>query len=212
MTKRHFNAKLSVEEELVVLEKYDSGRSLESVGLDYGLSLTSIRNILLAYGKKPRSAGSKKKFFSDENIKKICDLYKNGISQEKIAKKINVSQCLVSRILRSSGLNKGVRSGADHPHWKGGILDFDGYNAELVSKSDPMYCMANSMGYVMQHRLVMARHLGRPLEKNETVHHINGIRKDNRIENLQLRHGKHGVNQCYECVNCGSRNIKAVLL
>ena len=39
---------------------------------------------------------------------------------------------------------------------------------------------------VLQHRYIMEQHLGRKLTRSETIHHINGIRADNRIENLEL--------------------------
>lgn len=58
-----------------------------------------------------------------------------------------------------------------------------------VKPDHPFYLMSMSAGgqrYIAEHRLVMALHLGRWLERWEVVHHINGINTDNRIENLEL--------------------------
>lgn len=51
---------------------------------------------------------------------------------------------------------------------------------------DPANPCANKRGEVLEHRKVMEDYIGRPLTENEVIHHKNGIKTDNRIENLQI--------------------------
>lgn len=63
----------------------------------------------------------------------------------------------------------------------------DGYLEVCIPSTHPYFCMASKgRQTILVHRLVMAEYLGRPLGAKEIVHHINGIRDDNRIENLLL--------------------------
>jgi len=66
--------------------------------------------------------------------------------------------------------------------------------------------------YALEHRIKIARHLGRLLLESETVHHINGDRSDNCLSNLQLRIGRHGKGQAYCCAECGSSNLRPIEL
>lgn len=144
-------------------------------------------------------------------IDRIKKMLAKGMSQQKIAITIGRSQPFISRVMRKHGipvLRSAVRKGPDHIFWKGGrYKDSSGYIRAWVAPDDPMVSMALNTGHVMEHRLVMARKLGRPLTRRETIHHKDGNRTNNDPANLQLRNGKHGKGVRMCCLNCGSYNI-----
>jgi hypothetical protein len=66
--------------------------------------------------------------------------------------------------------------------YTGRTVDAKGY----VRLYRPDHPNAHASGWVFEHVEVMARWLGRPLFADERVHHRNGVRDDNRLENLEL--------------------------
>jgi len=79
-------------------------------------------------------------------------------------------------------IKKSLKKGKEHPQWKGGRIIRNGY--VLIRK--PSHPSAIMGGYIAEHRLVMENFLKRLLKKNEIIHHINGRKDDNRIENLEI--------------------------
>ena len=74
-----------------------------------------------------------------------------------------------------------ARRGAAHQNWKGGVTRANGY-VKIRVDGHPR----SRHRYVFEHILVMEKALGRHLLLGENVHHKNGDRSDNRIENLEL--------------------------
>jgi len=108
------------------------------------------------------------------------------------------------------------KSGKDHPRWSGGsITDSDGYvllNSCTLSNEDLSLArsMLNNAGYVREHRLVVARSIGRSLTGADVVHHANGVKDDNRLENLSLKNrSSHAISHCD--TNAELSRLRAIL-
>ena len=119
------------------------------------------------------------------------------LKQDIVFYKDSCPQCGVSLWHRRKDIGRRVcnechkKSSANalerHPMWRGGRhLRKDGYVDITIGRDDPYAPMITKSGRLLEHRLVMAKHLGRCLQPWEIVHHRNGHRADNGIENLEL--------------------------
>ena len=131
----------------------------------------------------------------EKNRALVFEMNAKGCSLSQIGKAIGTTHTRVSLFLRRNGETRTFPTawkGERCSTWNGGrVIDDDGY----VLLYMPDHPMATRMRkrYVLEHRLVMSNHIGRPLLKTEVVHHRNKKKDDNRIENLELysSNGEH---------------------
>lgn len=197
------------------IQDYIDGMSLPDMRKKYSVGNVSIHTAIKDAGVPRRPHGGQARRFQGEEGKEIARLYvEEKLSQAKIAAIFNTSQPVISRVLQEQSVivEKNAR-GENHGNWVGGrVVTGSGYVQVMVSSDDPMAVMRNRQGYVLEHRLVMARALGRPLTEYESVHHLDGDHLKNDLSNLQLRIGKHGKGQAYQCADCGSYHVVPVEL
>lgn len=205
--------KVTNEQQAAIAQRYAAGARSGDLAQEFGIAISTVREAVKRAGGSLVSRGNRYRAFSAAEIADMQRLWADGLSQTAIAQRFGTGQSVVSRVLCAAGeVVTGRRMrGERHGSWKGGVAELgSGYRLVYVSPRDPLASMRNRSGYVPEHRLVMARHLGRPLLPEETVHHINGDKGDNRVENLQVHAGRHGTGECYRCADCGSTNIVAV--
>lgn len=126
------------------------------------------------------------------------------IARKSVARSVQRSWC--SRRCRNRALYKG-RHVSKQGYVILNLTEFSDLRDHQLAAA-----MAFQMGgrAVLEHRIVMARYLGRPLQSWEQVHHRNGNRQDNRLENLELRVGPHGAGASAEallCPHCGKTYV-----
>ena|SRR3990167_933054 len=118
---------------------------------------------------------------------RVVNLYKSDFSMAKISKIIKSDHVTIKKFLVEKGIKIRPRNfynqGVKNHKYKGGYITKSGYKRiSLFGKN------------IFEHRFIMQNFIKRKLSKNEHVHHLNGKKTDNRLENLAVYSPKkHGA-------------------
>ena len=202
--------KFTDEVEMEIGNRYGQGETCVTLSREYDVTPATIMSIVRRAGVSVRPRTGIRKDVGDE---RLLELWNAGDSVFQIHKQTGVNQGTIRRRLEAAGVQVESRhaKGERIPGFRNyRINGSGGYVLRNVPADSPFASMRNGKGYVPEHRLVVAERLGRPLRKDEHVHHIDGNRQNNTDENLQLVKVNHGSGVRYRCAQCGSHDVEPI--
>jgi hypothetical protein len=141
-----------------------------------------------AIKKKGRTSGlqlnGSRRAYNEDEIRQIVETYSSGdVGATKLSRTLGIPKGTISKLLHRRGLSRSrdYYRLEHNPSWKGGkYIRQDGYVAVWA----PNHPRQHAGGYVLEHILVWEKAHGQSLPKDYIIHHLNGNKSDNRVENL----------------------------
>lgn len=194
--------------ETLALLYLDRRWGAERIGKYLGVSRGLVEVRLKEHGIPLRSPGNSlasSPLLSEQNLR---DLYEvQALPLKEVAERVGCSTVTLWKYLALRGISPRTRQEVQR------VRHDKGVNGRRVDARGYVVITVRSDGFtrrIPEHRYVVEQFIGRRLLPSESVHHINGVRDDNRLENLQLRQGAHGSGAVFRCCDCGSENVEAV--